>query len=225
MLRGFARADKNHRDVRAVPAPRVCVVIDVHLAQRGAEFAEHRLDQLLCFFAEMATRTRVQRDLPSAASSESSVFRAVIHGFASSSGRAASFRRSEEHTSELQSHRDLHSFPTRRSSDLASSSMFTSRSVALNSLSIGSINSFASSQRWQPGRVYSVISRAPHLASRASSGLSFTVLHPRVVAQHLFEDRKSTRLNSSHTEIYTLSLHDALPILRRHRCSPRAAWR
>src|SRR5882672_9244531 len=28
--------------------------------------------------------------------------------------------RSEEHTSELQSHRDLHSFPTRRSSDLES---------------------------------------------------------------------------------------------------------
>src|SRR5476649_2959016 len=28
--------------------------------------------------------------------------------------------RSEEHTSELQSHRDLHSFPTRRSSDLYS---------------------------------------------------------------------------------------------------------
>src|SRR5882672_4530495 len=27
--------------------------------------------------------------------------------------------RSEEHTSELQSHRDLHSFPTRRSSDLS----------------------------------------------------------------------------------------------------------
>src|SRR5579875_2178689 len=29
--------------------------------------------------------------------------------------------RSEEHTSELQSHRDLHSFPTRRSSDLVQS--------------------------------------------------------------------------------------------------------
>src|SRR5438034_669684 len=27
------------------------------------------------------------------------------------------------------------------------------------------------------------------------------------------KDRKSTRLNSSHTVIYTLSLHDALPIL------------
>src|SRR5476649_2723196 len=30
-------------------------------------------------------------------------------------------------------------------------------------------------------------------------------------------DRKSTRLNSSHTEIYTLSLHDALPISYPHR--------
>src|SRR5579875_497605 len=30
-------------------------------------------------------------------------------------------------------------------------------------------------------------------------------------------DRKSTRLNSSHTVIYTLSLHDALPICRRRR--------
>src|ERR1035437_7778933 len=29
-------------------------------------------------------------------------------------------------------------------------------------------------------------------------------------------DRKSTRLNSSHAEIYTLSLHDALPISLRH---------
>src|ERR671932_448446 len=29
---------------------------------------------------------------------------------------------------------------------------------------------------------------------------------------HFPIDRKSTRLNSSHTEIYTLSLHDALPI-------------
>src|SRR5215204_2494274 len=33
-------------------------------------------------------------------------------------GRRPDDDRSEEHTSELQSHRDLHSFPTRRSSDL-----------------------------------------------------------------------------------------------------------
>src|SRR5476649_1873795 len=32
-------------------------------------------------------------------------------------------------------------------------------------------------------------------------------------------DRKSTRLNSSHTEIYTLSLHDALPIYPKNNVS------
>src|SRR5260221_674811 len=42
------------------------------------------------------------------------------------------------------------------------------------------------------------------------------VLHVPVATDVLWNrgdiDRKSTRLNSSHTEIYTLSLHDALPI-------------
>src|SRR4030095_13682169 len=36
----------------------------------------------------------------------------------SSAATTSASRRSEEHTSALQSHRDLHSFPTRRSSDL-----------------------------------------------------------------------------------------------------------
>src|SRR5476649_1758746 len=35
---------------------------------------------------------------------------------------------------------------------------------------------------------------------------------PEWRASEISRDRKSTRLNSSHTEIYTLSLHDALPI-------------
>src|SRR5476649_1674148 len=41
----------------------------------------------------------------------------------------------------------------------------------------------------------------------------------------LILDRKSTRLNSSHTVIYTLSLHDALPILRlrHHTARPEPA--
>src|SRR5437773_1364779 len=40
--------------------------------------------------------------------------------------------RSEEHTSELQSHHDLHSFPTRRSSDLRSTgSMFDTKTAAV----------------------------------------------------------------------------------------------
>src|SRR3990172_3980706 len=111
-------------------------------------------------------------------------------------------RRSEEHTSELQSrlhllcplfffkcygdHRDLHSFPTRRSSDLDQ----------------------AAGRGRSPGTV------------------AFPVHDLRLPSRP--EDRKSTRLNSSHgyisyalffflnatatTEIYTLSLHDALPI-------------
>src|SRR5579875_925308 len=40
-------------------------------------------------------------------------------------------RRSEEHTSELQSHRDLHSFPTRRSSDLIEAASLTSYTLYL----------------------------------------------------------------------------------------------
>src|SRR5438034_995709 len=38
--------------------------------------------------------------------------------------------RSEEHTSELQSHSDLHSFPTRRSSDLDEGDRFAARPVS-----------------------------------------------------------------------------------------------
>src|SRR5215204_5304452 len=37
-------------------------------------------------------------------------------------------------------------------------------------------------------------------------------------------DRKSTRLNSSHTEIYTLSLHDSLPISAGSRVAARLAF-
>src|ERR1035441_3731857 len=111
--------------------------------------------------------------------------------------------RSEEHTSELQSlrhlvcrlllerygdHRDLHSFPTRRSSDLT----IATRSATTN----------------------------PPRQCRAPCENWTRTWRP---------DRKSTRLNSSHlgisyavfclkdtatTEIYTLSLHDALPISR-----------
>src|SRR5476649_1291930 len=57
------------------------------------------------------------------------------HGHGSGEGgergrRAGSEHRSEEHTSELQSHRDLHSFPTRRSSDLCSTSRMSRASAS-----------------------------------------------------------------------------------------------
>src|SRR5476649_1447167 len=41
----------------------------------------------------------------------------------------------------------------------------------------------------------------------------------------MLTDRKSTRLNSSHTEIYTLSLHDALPIWPAPLTQPRPLHR
>src|SRR5476649_2531314 len=45
----------------------------------------------------------------------------------------------------------------------------------------------------------------------------------RARRRHGDRDRKSTRLNSSHTEIYTLSLHDALPIFTQRRTRSRTS--
>src|SRR3989304_1522574 len=91
--------------------------------------------------------------------------------------------RSEGHTSGLQSrldHRDLHSFPTRRSSDLG-----------IIKVSGGDYFTF--------------------------DGIDLQENPANITATTQMEwgDRKGTRLDSSHgwtTEIYTLSLHDALPI-------------
>src|SRR5260221_223380 len=60
-------------------------------------------------------------------------------------------------------------------------------------------------------------SRSPKYSSRESSFYARRILasgcSAAVPRAFSFPDRKSTRLNSSPTEIYTLSLHDALPIL------------
>src|SRR5581483_7502043 len=61
-------------------------------------------------------------------------------------------------------------------------------------------------------------SRSSSLAMmRALSDGTVDLLHPlgqarQAEGRQAPEDRKSTRLNSSHANIYTLSLHDALPI-------------
>src|ERR1044072_3126350 len=86
--------------------------------------------------------------------------------------------RSEEHTSELQSHRYLHSFPTRRSSDLTGRAAFCARAGNGQATALPEIS-------WMNSRRFM---RRPDA------------------------DRKSTRPNSSPTDISTLSLHDALPI-------------
>src|SRR6476646_7693180 len=53
---------------------------------------------------------------------------------------------------------------------------------------------------------------AIHDGSVAGPGHTLAGIQPAPGARQSV-DRKSTRLNSSHTVIYTLSLHDALPIL------------
>src|SRR5260221_119187 len=120
--------------------------------------------------------------------------------------------RSEEHTSELQSHRDLHSFPTRRSSDLCLVDNDDRVFFA------GPIQS-AKCPMLLPlfGVIHGLLLLLLAFASlcpavhRADIMAFLRPLSMRCRSKGL-RDRKSTRLNSSHTEIYTLSLHDALPI-------------
>src|SRR5436190_1353549 len=121
-------------------------------------------------------------------------------------------KRSEEHTSELQSHSDLHSFPTRRSSDLGCNRRCR-RTSALPCPRRGTSSGCPGSR--------GSCARRPRTAIRDSPGRCPSPLprrrprrrHTRSSAPGSSErDRKSTRLNSSHTVIYTLSLHDALPI-------------
>src|SRR5476649_1413932 len=61
---------------------------------------------------------------------------------------------------------------------------------------------------------------------RLSSSIAFMTLSSQPITGRRspvrIRDRKSTRLNSSHTEIYTLSLHDALPIFT-HSNQPEAS--
>src|SRR5260221_349896 len=120
--------------------------------------------------------------------------------------------RSEEHTSELQSHRDLHSFPTRRSSDLCSM-RFAAVGCSIRQGPASSLHfaSYTSDVRFAFANRQASFDRS-FLASGDFSNCRMSAA--KSLAEWLSgkPDRKSTRLNSSHTEIYTLSLHDALPI-------------
>src|SRR5947207_1574852 len=120
--------------------------------------------------------------------------------------------RSEEHTSELQSHSDLHSFPTRRSSDLRLSRKRSANRWRAKCRDISTLGANRRRDGSTP-RVRASLQRLCVVASLVCN--SHNTLHStcrRSRIQMSKRDRKSTRLNSSHTVIYTLSLHDALPI-------------
>src|ERR1044072_4099611 len=86
--------------------------------------------------------------------------------------------RSEEQTAELPDHRYLHSFPTRRSSDLCGGRPECAGAPRRHG---------GGGDQWNFG------------------GGPLIIIPP-------LSDRKSRRLNSRTTDIYTLSLRDALPI-------------
>src|SRR5438034_12491 len=120
--------------------------------------------------------------------------------------------RSEEHTSELQSHSDLLSFPTRRSSDLCPANSCHPRLARI------AWSQLRSMRGWQVDMFGLVTALATPPACWHSDQPSGG--RPPTASDSSFdrrtwsyeEDRKSTRLNSSHTVISSLSLHDALPI-------------
>src|SRR5947209_4083346 len=120
--------------------------------------------------------------------------------------------RSEEHTSELQSRQYLHSFPTRRSSDL------DHRLKSLARLAGGEAHHDSVDNHVVERREVEVEAH-PQLDERREPAVAPDVSVAGIDACHALQqcafaaaDRKSTRLNSSHANIYTLSLHDALPI-------------
>src|SRR5947207_1952728 len=120
--------------------------------------------------------------------------------------------RSEEHTSELQSHSDLPSFPTRRSSDLL-------KTQGLGAWKYGRIEARMQIPRgqglwpafWMLGDDIATVGwpGCGEVDIMENIGKEPARVHGTI---HGPRDRKSTRLNSSHTVISPLSLHDALPI-------------
>src|SRR5947207_2162751 len=131
--------------------------------------------------------------------------------------------RSEEHTSELQSHSDLHSFPTRRSSDLVA---ISSRNPPSNGPSAAKIR-----YRFMPQpspvsasiAIFAAVQTVLLDDATDVRGDPFATFSEWPSESDERADRKSTRLNSSHTVIYTLSLHDALPIWSRSAAGIRQA--
>src|SRR5947209_7380483 len=121
-------------------------------------------------------------------------------------------RRSEEHTSELQSRQYLHSFPTRRSSDLRRGEggppeRSHGRGEGCDRGDVGEESASEEGAGTDSERSHKGGPRRKDDCTAASEDPD-----PDGRRVPWDVDRKSTRLNSSHANIYTLSLHDALPI-------------
>src|SRR5436190_1687881 len=116
--------------------------------------------------------------------------------------------RSEEHTSELQSHSDLHSFPTRPlpiffgEEGVAARSEVDRIEERRGQVVAGDGAELLRDLGCREGHERKPLDTPGPLELREK-------WQERVASVELVRaDRKSTRLNSSHTVIYTLSLHD-----------------
>jgi len=81
MFRGFSSADKNNRNVPAIPFTKLVVAVDIHFTQGRAKLLQERLNHLLRVFAQVTTRPRVHRNFQRMGRSHSRVFRMSAHGF------------------------------------------------------------------------------------------------------------------------------------------------
>src|SRR5947209_8463981 len=120
--------------------------------------------------------------------------------------------RSEEHTSELQSRQYLHSFPTRRSSDLTISNDPTLSKPARTWITPVYMAAAVPPAMVKPTSTLKMACIIDSLTCPDIRLLEWRTKRSCSRSSWPKADRKSTRLNSSHANIYTLSLHDALPI-------------
>jgi len=63
MLGGLARAQKNHRHIIIVKGAQVRVFVDINFREARATFLEQGRQLYFRFFAEVASRTRINRDV------------------------------------------------------------------------------------------------------------------------------------------------------------------
>src|SRR5882672_8553343 len=139
---------------------------------------------------------------PSAAESELSVSRVANERM----------KRSEEHTSELQSHRDLHSFPTRRSSDLDDDQLEARRLARGNGVAERSGERALRLARSKRAH------EDPRLVDR---------VHADAVAQQRAAGFPARRVDRQHRDAHLVALIEAetahqLVGQRRFSCAPRA---
>ena len=79
MLRRFPLANEDHRNIPAVAFLEDRIGINIDFAKDSAEFSQERRDGRLGFVAEVASWTRVERDVAGTGSGKARVFRMRAH--------------------------------------------------------------------------------------------------------------------------------------------------